>query len=273
MPPKLGILAGNGDLPRQLIAACEAQGREIFVIAFEGHTVPEPVAAAPHCWVRLGAVGRLIRELKAVGARQLVMAGGMARPSWRNVKPDWRGLKMLPKVLAAAQGDDSILSLVIRELESEGFEVIGIQDIMGELLAPDGTLGRVAPDESARADIERAIAVARALGAVDVGQAVVVQQGVVLGLEAAEGTDALLARCAGLRLDGPGGVLLKLRKPGQESRADLPTIGAATVANAEKAGLRGIAVEAGATLIIDRDAVRRAADTAGLFVSGLRIDR
>ncbi|HEX9646549.1 MAG TPA: UDP-2,3-diacylglucosamine diphosphatase LpxI [Alphaproteobacteria bacterium] len=265
---RLGVLAGGGRLPRVVLEACRRQGREVFAVAFEGSTDPETVTDMPHQWVRLGAVGQTIALLKANRVEELVMAGPVARPSWAGMRPDLRALKLLPKVLAGGQGDDSILSLAIRELEAEGFRVVGAHAVVPELLAPAGPLGARVPDRGARADIARGVEVAMALGAVDVGQAVVVQQGVVLGIEAVEGTDALLGRAATLRRDGPGGVLVKCRKPSQDRRADLPSIGADTVRRAREAGLRGIAVEAGETLVLDRALVIEAADAGGLFVYG-----
>ena len=169
-----------------------------------------------------------------------------------------------------ALGDNGLLSAIIQELETEGFRVVGVDDLLEPLLAPEGALGRVTPDEAALIDVSRGLEVARALGGVDVGQSVVVQQGIVLGVEAAEGTDALLERVAGRRLEGPGGVLVKIAKPGQERRADLPVMGVPTVAACAKAGLRGIAVEAGAALVIDRAEAVAAADRAGLFVLGIK---
>jgi hypothetical protein len=163
-----------------------------------------------------------------------------------------------------------LLSAVVAELEREGFRVVGPDQVLAAGLAPDGAFGRVLPDEQARADIAQGERIARALGALDIGQAVVVQQGLVLGVEAIEGTDALLRRCAGLRREGLGGVLVKVEKPGQEPRADRPTIGPQTVALAAAAGLRGIAVEAGATIVVDHDEVVAAADRAGIFVVGIR---
>src|SRR5579885_1523358 len=145
----------------------------------------------------------------------------------------------------------------------------GVDELV-RVAMPEGALGRVEPDAEAAADIAHGLRIARALGALDIGQAVVVQQGLVLGVEAIEGTDALIARCAGLRRDGPGGVLVKAAKPGQERRIDLPAIGARTVAAAAAAGLRGIAAEAGGALLLDRDEVVRRADAAGLFVVGVR---
>jgi DUF1009 family protein len=164
------------------------------------------------------------------------------------------------------------LSGIIRTLEAEGFTVLGVDELLKDLVAKAGTYGKVNPDEQSRRDIERGVAVARRLGEQDVGQAVVVQQGLVLAVEAIEGTDALLARAGELRREGPGGVLVKVKKPQQEERADLPSIGPRTVAGAQAAGLSGIAIEAGGGLVIDRARVVEAADAAGLFLIGLTLD-
>lgn len=169
-------------------------------------------------------------------------------------------------------GDDGLLSALVRELETvEGFRVVGPESLLPESLATAGVYGVVRPDEQALRDIERGIDVARGIGDLDVGQAAVVQAGLVLAVEAVEGTDAMLERCRGLRREGPGGVLVKVRKPGQESRVDLPTIGVSTVEGAAAAGLDGIAVEAGGGLVVDRAAVVERADEAGLFVIGVAV--
>ena len=178
---------------------------------------------------------------------------------------------MFAKTGARALGDDGLLSALVRALEDEGFRMVGADDVVSDLLAPQGPLGAVAPEAEAKADIALGIDVALALGALDVGQAVVVQQGLVLGVEAAEGTDALIERCGGLRRAGPGGVLVKVKKPGQDRRVDLPTIGVSTVTAAAAAGLSGIAVEAGGTLVMDRSAVAETADRVGVFVIGVPV--
>jgi DUF1009 family protein len=179
-------------------------------------------------------------------------------------------MQLLGKLgLGAGQGDDRLFKLIVGELEGEGFRVIGADEVVGALLAPMGLLTRAAPDHAAERDIAQGVAVALRLGELDVGQAVVVQHGLVLGVEAVEGTDQLLARCAGLRRDGPGGVLVKLKKPRQERRADLPTIGPATVRAAADAGLAGVAVHGGNCMIIDQQSVIAAADRLNLFVIGV----
>jgi DUF1009 family protein len=254
----------------RVIEACRAAGRDFFVLAFEGHTDPATVADAPHAWVRLGAVGEALRRLHDAKVEEVVLAGPVQRPSFDDLRPDWRGAMFLAKVGARAFGDDGLLSAVVKELESEGFRVVGADDVFGNLRTPLGPCGRLKPDSVSETDIRRGIDVVQAVGRLDVGQAVVVQQGVVLGIEAIEGTDALLDRCAGLRRSGHGGVLVKIAKPGQERRVDLPTIGPGTVQRAVAAGLAGIALEAGQSLIIDRAAVVGAADAAGLFIVGIK---
>jgi DUF1009 family protein len=272
MANKLGIVAGGGALPAQLVDACRAQGREVFLLAFEGQTDPDTVAGVAHVWTRLGAAASAVQILKDAGVRELVMAGAVARPSLAELRPDLRTAKWLTRVAARGLGDDGILTAIVRTLEDEDFHVIGVDEILKHLVAQEMTYGRFVPDGQARADIERGVDVARALGLADVGQGVVVQQGIVLAVEAAEGTDALLRRAGELRHDGAGGVLVKIRKPGQEHRADLPTIGTRTVKGAAAAGLSGIAVEAGAALVMGNEAVSAAADAAGLFVVGIKID-
>ena len=269
MAAKLGILAGSGELPLFLVDACRASGRPVFVLGFQGAADPQRLGDAPHAIVRLGAAAEGLRILRENGVEELVMAGPVRRPSLASLMPDWRAAKFFARIGLRALGDDGLLSAIIKELELEGFRVVGIESILGGLLAPKGPLGRIEPDDQARADIARGLEVARALGALDVGQAAVVQQGIVLGVEAADGTDALIARAGSLRREGLGGVLVKIAKPGQERRADLPTIGVRTVEAAAKAGLRGIAVEAGAALVVDRAAVAAAADGAALFVLGV----
>jgi hypothetical protein len=266
---RLGIVAGDGGLPRRLVEACRESGRDVFVLALEGAAEPATIADVPHAWCRVGAAARGLALLRENAVAELVLAGGVQRPSLAALRPDWRAAKFLARVAYRALGDDGLLSAVVAELEREGFRVVGADQILGSGLAPEGPFGQIRPDAQANADIAHGAHIARALGGLDIGQAVVVQQGLVLGVEAIEGTDELIRRCAKLRREGPGGVLVKLQKPGQEQRADRPVIGPQTVAMAAEAGLRGIAVETGATIVIDRDQVVAAADEAGLFVFGI----
>ncbi len=269
--PALGILAGSGPLPGQVAAAARAAGRAVFIIGLEGFAEPAVLAPWPHEVARITAAGRIIAALRAHDCKDLVLVGPVRRPSLLDLRPDVEGARILVRIgRAAFAGDDGLLAAVVKVFAEEGFHIIGVHEILNEALGPAGLLSRAAPDALAMADIARAVAVARALGAVDVGQGCVVQQGIVLAVEAAEGTDAMLVRCAPLARPGPGGVLVKLVKPGQDRRADLPTIGPGTIAAASAAGLRGVAFEAGGTILAERQASVAAADAAGLFLLGLR---
>jgi UDP-2,3-diacylglucosamine hydrolase len=269
MAGRLGIVAGGGGLPRRLVEACRAVERDFFVLALEEAADLDTVRNVPHAWCRIGAAATGLALLRDNNVTELVLAGGIRRPSLVALRPDWRAAKFFARIGYRALGDDGLLSAVVSELEQEGFRVIGPEQLLGGALVSEGPLGRLRPDAQSEADIEYGLRIARALGALDIGQAVIVQQGLVLGVEAIEGTDGLLRRCAALRQEGPGAVLVKVEKPGQERRADRPTIGLHTVLLAAETGLQGIAVEAGATIVLDREEVIRAADHAGLFVVGV----
>lgn len=266
MAGKLGIVAGGGDLPRMLIDACRGSNRDFHVFALEGQAEAATVEGVPHDWFRLGAAGAALKRAQELSVREIVLAGSVKRPSFASLRPDWKTLNFLMRVGAKGLGDDGLLRRIIEAMEQEGLTVIGADSVLDNLKPAAGVLGRHTPDEAAAEDIERGRAVLRAMSAADVGQAVIVQQGMVLGVEAIEGTDALIERCGGLRREGPGGVLVKLPKQGQEKRTDLPTIGPETVELAAAAGLRGIAIAAGATIMIRRAEVVDAADAAGLFL-------
>jgi DUF1009 family protein len=270
MAEPLGILAGGGPLPRRVADAARAAGRPVAVVVLEGHGDPAAWAGYPHVVLRFGLAARMLAWLKAQGARQLVLAGHVTRPSFLSLRPDADSVRLAVRIgRRAFGGDDELLTTVLAVLREEGFEPIGAQDVLKGLLAPAGLLTRAAPDAEAMGDVARGVRVVRALGAVDVGQGAVVQQGLVLAVEAIEGTDAMLARAGTLRREGPGGVFVKLVKPGQDRRVDLPTLGPPTVAGAAAAGLRGIAFEAEGCILAERDAMIAAADAAGLFLLGL----
>jgi len=266
-PAPLGILAGGGGLPLRLAEAAAALGRPVHVVAVVGFARSADFAPHRAIELRFGQLGRALDWLREGSVREVVMAGHIRRPSLLSLMPDAGSLALLGRIgRAAFRGDDSILRALIRVLGEEGLTVIGAQDLLADLLPPPGLLAGAAPDAVARDDIARGIAVAAALGAVDVGQSVVVQQGLVLGVEAIEGTDALLARCGALRRKGEGGVLVKRVKPGQSRLADLPTIGPRTIEGAQAAGLRGVAFEARGTIVMERAATIAAAEAAGLFL-------
>lgn len=269
----LGIIAGRGKLPAELARAAQGLGRDVFILALQGQADENTVADFPHGWVRLGDGSKALNFLRNAAVQELVFAGGVTRPSLLSLRPDARAARFLAKASLRALGDDSLLTAIIREFEAEGFKVIGADAIWGEARMPTGPLGKYAPEPEDWRDIRRGAVVASALGKVDVGQGVVVQQGIVLTVEAVEGTDAMLKRAADLKREGAGGVLVKVAKPQQDKRVDLPTIGLDTVLGAAQAGLKGIAVEAGSALLLDKAQVITAADERGLFVYGIDLAR
>ena len=272
---KLGLIAGGGGLPLALAEHCRQTGRPYFVIRLKGFA-DAPLDAHPGETAGIAEIGRIVRLSRGAGCEALCFAGNVRRPDFAALKPDMRGLTWLPAaVMAARKGDEALLRFLMGGFEKEGFAIEGAHEVMGELQLPAGPLGAHAPSEAHRADIATAIVTARAIGALDIGQGAVVCDGLVLAVEAQEGTDAMLRRVAELPPDlrgAPGrrrGVLAKVAKPIQEERVDLPTIGPATVEGAARAGLAGIVGVTGKMLVLDREAVIRAADAAGLFVMGL----
>jgi DUF1009 family protein len=266
----LGLIAAGGPFPLQVAEAARAAGHGVFVVCLRDFCDPAAYAGFPHVVERVGAGGAILARLRTEGVRRIAIAGKAKRPSLLSLWPDPWTARLLARIgPAAVGGDDAFLRALIRVVAEEGFEVIPPQSLIEGAMAPAGLLAGPEPDGMARGDVQRGAAVLRALSAQDVGQAVVVQQGLVLGVEAVEGTDALIERCGGLRRDGPGGVLVKLSKSGQEMRVDAPVIGPLTVAAAERAGLRGIAVQAGRTILAERAGTLRAADAAGIFLVGL----
>ena len=274
----LAIIAGGGTLPSALADAAVAQGRAVHVIGIRGEADAK-ISRFPHTWLKWGEVGKLFATLDDQGCRDLVIIGSVSRPDLANVRFDFGAIKNLPFLLGlGVGGDDQVLSSVVRFLEGKGYRVYGAGEVAPELLAAEGTLGAKAPSPEDRADIEAGFRVVSALGRLDVGQAAVVVKGRVLAVEAAEGTNAMLARCDEMRKGagrrrGLAGVLVKAPKPGQEERVDLPTIGPGTVEMAARAGLAGIAVAAGRVLIADRDATIAAAGEHGLFLIGQKLAR
>lgn len=267
---KIGIIAGSGSLPAALADECLKAGHPFFVVALKGHADLKTFAQGiPLQEIRLGAIGKTFSLLKEQGVTDLVLVGGVRRPSVAELCPDWRGWSFYARLGVKALGDDGLLRAVIQETESEGFTVRGIHELMPQLLAPVGVLGAVEPNDMDEADIQRGIQVAKLLGEADVGQSVIVQQGLVLAVEGVEGTAALINRSKELKRKGDGGVLVKMVKPNQERRVDLPTIGVETVKAVYAAGLKGIAVEAQGVLIADVAQTVQEADTLGVFIKGV----
>ncbi len=265
---KLGILAGGGQIPVLLARSCDEQGIKTFIIGFDGHVDYDAISGLDHRIVRLGAVGTTISTLKKQEIKDLVLVGSIKRPGVMDLRPDLKGAAFLAKHSMTALGDDGLLRAIKSFLEEEGFEIHGPQRFMTSLLTPEGALGAVKPAKQEKADILKGIEVVRALGQLDVGQSVIVQDGVVLGVEAAEGTDGLIRRCKDLKKTGSRGILVKMCKPQQDKDLDLPTIGIKTLEQAVDCDLSGIAIHAGASLMIDKRAMITFADSHDLFLYG-----
>jgi DUF1009 family protein len=273
----LGLIAGGGELPRAVAQAVRAAGRDVFVVPLVGSVTEDWVRDFPHEFLSPGEPGRIVKAMRGAGVSQVLLAGRVDRPKFSEMKLDAKGMLLLPKAIAAArQGDDSLLRFIVGICEDEGFTAVSVAEAAPALVAPDGLLGRVAPDGEHQADILQAFKIVHALGALDVGQAAVVCEGLTLTVEAAEGTDAMLARIPSLReslrgtADKKRGVLVKALKPTQDRKTDLPVVGVQTVRNAAAAYLAGIALEAGAALVLDKAAVAAEADRLGLFVIGIK---
>jgi UDP-2,3-diacylglucosamine hydrolase len=272
----VGVIAGGGVMPFAVADSLEARGIAPVLFALRGACDPARLARFRHHWISVGEIGRATKLLRSEGCRDLVFIGTLARPALSDIRLDWATLRVLPQVWASFRGgDDHLLSGVGRIFEREGFRMVGIKDVAPDLLTPEGCLTRAAPDADAGADIALAREVLAALSPFDIGQAVVVIDRHVVGVEDIEGTDGLLARIAGLRQRGRirarenRGVLVKAPKRGQDLRFDLPTIGPRTVEGASKARLAGIAVVAGNTLLAEPQAMIEEADAAGLFITGV----
>lgn len=272
---KLGLIAGGGNLPVEIAQHCERAGRPFFIIRLKGFAGAE-IARFPGADIGIAELGKCFKALKRAGCEAVTLVGRVDRPDFKSLTPDLRGLMALPGVIAAArQGDDALLRQLLGEFEKEGFVVEGAHEVMGDLTLAAGPLGAVIPTDEQMADVHHALRVARAIGQLDVGQGAVVCDGLVLAVEAQEGTDAMLRRVAELprnirgSADAPRGVLAKAPKPIQETRIDLPTIGLNTIQRAAQAGLAGVAGEVGRLLVLDREAVIALADELGIFVVGV----
>lgn len=270
MQRKLGIIAGGGSIPKMLVEHCRKTNREFFLLAIDGNANRDFLTnEIPHMWIRIGQAGSGFKKFADEKVQDVVMIGTIHRPSFADLVPDWRTTAFFAKIGTRALGDDGILRALVKEIESDGMRVCGIHEVLPELLVKDGVLGKIKPDKQALADIKRGVEVAWELGRLDVGQSVIVQQGLVLGVEGIEGTDKLIIRCGDYKRKGAGGVLIKLRKPQQDMRIDLPTFGVKTIENAHAAGLRGVALHAGNGLIVDEADAIKLANKLGMFIIGI----
>ena len=270
----LAILCGGGAFPLEVAGEARRVGREPFLIGVVG-TTDSAIEAYPHVWVRIGEVGKLFAALKERAIAEMVIIGAMTRPEFADLRLDWGAVKRAAGIAQLfRRGDNGLLAGVAAIIEREGVRVVGAHEVAPRLLAPLGRMGGRAASIEDETDIAFGVGLLGVLSAFDAGQGVIVASGRVLAIEAAEGTDSMLARVADmraggrLRFSGPAGVLVKAPKQGQDLRLDLPAIGPATIAGARPAPGRGVAIAAGRVLVVERERCVREADAAGLFVTG-----
>ena len=264
---KLGIIAGGGQFPLLVAEAARRHGRQVVMVAHRGESLPEVEAAADHClWVKLGQLGKMVAFLKKEGVEQAVFAGTITKTRiFRDIWPDLKALQLWHKI--DIRQDDAILRAIAALLAEEGIEVVASTLYLQELLFPKGILSRKRPDPDQRRDIDFGWQMARRVGALDIGQCVVVRDRAVLAVEAIEGTDAAIRRGGGLA--GEKAVVVKVKKPNQDFRFDLPAIGRQTIATMSEVKAAVLAVEAEQALLFDRTEMVAAADRAGLVVVGI----
>lgn len=265
---KLGILAGGGLLPQLIVNERLRHEQETFIIAFKGFTDPQWVASHPHEWVRLGQLGKTLSKLKKQGVTKIVFAGHIRRPSWNQIRPDLQGMKLLWKLSRQKLGDDSLLRRLASVFEEKGIELIGADQILPQCVMPEGSLTNETPTEKQWGDIEYAYHLLTEWAKLDQGQSIVVQNGLILGIEAIEGTDELIKRCGQYKRPGVGPILVKIKKPQQDSRLDLPTIGQQTIMNAIESGFSGIAVLEKQALFLEPSESIELANKYNLFITG-----
>jgi len=272
LPSRMAVIAGSGVLPLAVANALRDQGGHPFLVLLRGEA-DRRLYQFDHCEISAVEFARLIRCLKTAGVSDIVLAGGLqSRPRIQDLRIDIPTLRALPRIfLALGRGDDALLRAFIGLVEGYGFHVVGAHEVVSGLLAPTGgALTRKHSGKREQRNIALAWEAARRLGELDVGQGAVAVGGRVVALEGAEGTDRMLERISWMRQDGSvpqkGGVLVKVMKPDQEERADLPAIGPQTVENAHHAGLYGIVVEAGHSFILDIEQVIKTADRYGMFI-------
>jgi len=261
---RVGLIAGNGRFPLIFARTALSEGVDVVAVAHEGETLDDLRPLLPHAtWVKVGELDRIIRTLREGNVDCAVMAGGIRKATLlEHFAPDERAQRMLQRLTDF--GDDAVLRGVAAEIESEGIPVVESTLFLSSLLTPVGPLTEAIPDKPQWDDIRKGVAVAKALGRFDVGQTVVVRAGVVLAVEAIEGTDAAIRR--GGR---PGAVVVKVSKPQQDLRFDVPAVGADTPDVCAECGVTVLALEAAKTLLLDKDDLLRKANEIGLAVVGV----
>lgn len=266
----IGIIAGKGTLPKQLINSLIENNAKPFVAALTDITEKQTIEAVDHIWARITAVGKIMNYFKDNKVKQVVLVGGVKKPSLSSLIPDLQGVKLLNRLMKLKDaGDDKVLGTIISFLEENDFEILGVDEVIPDLLATKGFIGKVHPTTEEMHDIEYGKHIAEEIGKLDIGQAVIVQRSTTLGVEGIEGTDELMTRCGTFQFDKHGAILVKLKKPKQDRRVDLPSIGPQTIERLHEFRYKGVAIEAGSSLILDKEETISTANKLGIFIYGI----
>jgi DUF1009 family protein len=269
---KIGILAGKGLLPKLIYQGCLEKGLECVIVGISGQFSHELFPNVPFKIMPMHSVTNIINEFKANSVTHITLAGKVKRTNLGKLLFDKKGSQLFSLILKRGLQDNNILTSIITFLENEGFKIIPSNELASNITASTGSLGIISPDASAIRDIKNGIHILKGIANYDIGQALVIQSGLVLGVEAAEGTDALIKRCSTLQqLGQPPAILVKIAKPNQDKRIDLPCIGVNTIKNLAQANMRGLAVHAGHCILLDNSTIQKTADESGIFVYGIEL--
>jgi len=271
---RIGIVAGNGNLPISVVAECEKRNINPFVVLLEDFARKEDYSASPNITISFGDVGKAISFFRRNGVKHIVFAGAVKKPDLKTIWPDLKGFFLLIKLLKCKIfGDDNILRTAIKFLEKEGFEIIPVDEILTNIKIQPGIAGKVQmPNQDYSIDINLGVKVLKQIGDLDIGQSVVVQNGIVIGIECIEGTQKLIERCGRLKYTtGRKPILVKIKKTKQTRKIDLPAIGGDTITQVKQAGFAGIAIDSDNGLIIDKDSTIKYADKNKIFINGIKI--
>lgn len=270
--PRLALFGGQGDLPQKIIQKCQQEGRFIFLVAFEGQTPEALTQDVPHDWVKLGALGKLLDILQTQKIDQIVFAGGIKRPAFSELSLDWEGTKFITRIGFKSLGDDALLTHIATYFEEKGYGLIAPHTLLHNLLVDAGPLTQRIPTPEEMQDIQDGVGILTQLGYLDIGQSLIIQEGLILGIEAIEGTAELIRRVKAYQRPSRGGILIKMAKPQQHPHLDLPTIGPETVKQAAATGLVGIAVEAAKGQLLHKDDTIFLANHHNIFIYGFDVE-
>jgi hypothetical protein len=269
-PEKIGVIAGYGDLPNEVLENIKNNGDESYFVSLKSITNVKPTLATKHIEAKITAVGKILNYFEQNKIKKVIFVGGLKRPSFTALIPDLKGAKLLSRLRNLKKaGDNSIFDAIFQFLQEEGFETVGIKEIAPDLLTTKGILGKVEPNIEQLDDIEYGFNIAKKIGELDIGQSIVAHQKTTLAVEGIDGTDALIDRCKKLHFGGKGGILVKVKKNNQDDRIDLPTIGIKTIEKLKENNFSGIAIEAGESIIINKNQVIELANKYNIFIFGL----